>query len=232
MTDRQRRQPGYILHRRAYRETSYLADILTPNFGRLAAVFRGSRKKQGISLEPFVLYELAWHGKGQMVTVTSYDTEIERSLRNRYLYAGLYLNELTVRTLPVGVSTPSLFHAYDDAISMLARGEKLEPVLRTFERILLRESGYELLFNYDQSTGDEIVPDRYYRFIPNVGFELTKKTSDALSGSALLAIAEDDYADIETRRIAKRVLRNALKPLLGDRPLTSRQFFRGANHGV
>ena len=59
MTDRQRRQPGYILHRRAYRETSYLADILTPNFGRLAAVFRGSRKKQGMSLEPFVLCELA-----------------------------------------------------------------------------------------------------------------------------------------------------------------------------
>ena len=232
MTDRQRRQSGYILHRRAYRETSYLADILTPNFGRLAAVFRGSRKKQGMALEPFVLYELAWHGKGQMVTVTSYDAAIEHSLRNRSLYAGLYLNELTVRTLPVEVPTPPLFQAYDDAITMLARGETLEPVLRTFERILLRESGYELLFSYDQSTGDEIVPDRYYRFIPNVGFELTKKTSDAISGGTLLAIAEDDYTDIETRRIAKRVLRNALKPLLGDRPLTSRQFFRGSNHGV
>ena len=48
----------------------------------------------------------------------------------------------------------------------------------------------------------------------------------------LLAIAEDDYTEIETRRAAKRVLRAALKPLLGERPLTSRQFFRGSNHGV
>ena len=232
MTDRQRRQPGYVLHRRAYRETSYLADILSPEFGRLACVFRGARKKQGASLEPFIRYGLAWHGKGQMVTVTSYDIEIEHSLRDRYLYAGLYLNELIVRALPVEVSAPPLFHAYDNAIASLARRDTLEPVLRTFERILLRESGYDVLFNYDHTTGDVIAPDKYYRFVPNVGFESTQKTSDALSGRVLLAIADDDYAKTETRRVAKHVLRSALKPLLGDRPMASRQLFRGSNNVV
>ena len=221
-----------MLHRRAYRETSYLADILSPDFGRLAGVFRGARKKQGSSLEPFIRYGLAWHGRGQMVTVTSYDAEIEHSLRDHYLYAGLYLNELIVRALPIEVSAPLLFHAYDKAITALARRDALEPVLRTFERILLRESGYELVFNYDQSTGEGIAPDGYYRFVPSFGFESIQKTSDALPGRALLAIADDDYADVETRRIAKRVLRSALKPLLGDRPLTSRQFFRGSNRGI
>ncbi len=232
MTDRQRRQPGYVLHRRAYRETSYLADILSHEFGRLACVFRGARKKQGASLEPFIRYGLAWHGKGQMVTVTSYDIEIEHSLRDRYLYAGLYLNELIVRALPVEVSAPPLFHAYDNAIASLARRDALEPVLRTFERILLRESGYDVLFNYDHTTGDVIAPDKYYRFVPNVGFESIQKTSDALSGKVLLAIADDDYAKTETRRVAKHVLRNALKPLLGDRPVASRQLFRGSNNVV
>ncbi len=232
MTDRQRRQPGYVVHRRAFRETSYLADILTPDFGRLACVFRGARKKQGASLEPFIRYGLAWHGKGQMVTVTSYDAEIEHSLRDRYLYAGLYLNELIVRALPVEVSAQPLFVAYDDAIAGMARRDPLEPLLRTFERILLRESGYELLFNYDHITGDVISSDGYYRFVPNVGFESIQKTSDAISGRVLLAIADEDYSNIEVRRAAKYVLRQALKPLLGDRPLTSRQFFRGSNHEV
>tara|TARA_B100001013_G_scaffold143110_1_gene84550 strand:- start:1142 stop:1645 length:504 start_codon:yes stop_codon:yes gene_type:complete len=167
-----------------------------------------------------------------MVTVTSYDVEIEHLLRDRYLYAGLYLNELIVRALPVEVPAPPLFHAYDNAITGLARRDTLEPVLRTFERTLLRESGYDLLFNYDHTNGDVIAPDRYYRFVPDVGFELMQKTSDALSGSVLLAIADDDYAKTETRRVAKLVLRSALKPLLGDRPLASRQLFRGSDHAV
>ncbi|MFZ1294720.1 MAG: recombination protein O N-terminal domain-containing protein, partial [Pseudomonadales bacterium] len=37
------RQPAFVLHRRAYRESSLLLDLLTRDFGRVGAVVRGAR---------------------------------------------------------------------------------------------------------------------------------------------------------------------------------------------
>jgi len=34
-------QPAYVLHRRAFRETSAIVELLTRDFGRVAAVVRG-----------------------------------------------------------------------------------------------------------------------------------------------------------------------------------------------
>ena len=35
--------PAYVLHARAYRETSVLADLFLPEFGRITAIARGAR---------------------------------------------------------------------------------------------------------------------------------------------------------------------------------------------
>ncbi|MEO6172646.1 MAG: recombination protein O N-terminal domain-containing protein, partial [Arenimonas sp.] len=34
-------QPAFVLHARAWRETSFIVDVLTRDFGRLALVARG-----------------------------------------------------------------------------------------------------------------------------------------------------------------------------------------------
>ncbi len=38
-------QPAYLLHARAYRESSVLADWFLPEHGRVSAVVRGARRK-------------------------------------------------------------------------------------------------------------------------------------------------------------------------------------------
>jgi DNA repair protein RecO (recombination protein O) len=42
----------------------------------------------------------------------------------------------------------------------------------------------------------------------------------------LLAIGVDDYTDARVRRAAKQIMRGALAPLLGDKPLRSRALYR------
>ena len=39
-------QPAYVLHRRSYRETSFLVELFTPDHGRLTVVARGVRKSK------------------------------------------------------------------------------------------------------------------------------------------------------------------------------------------
>ena len=52
-------QPAYVLHSRAYRETSALVDFLTPQ-GRLRAVLRSARGKAGTLARPFVALRGDW----------------------------------------------------------------------------------------------------------------------------------------------------------------------------
>ncbi len=56
-------QPAYVLHSRAYRETSALVDFLTPQ-GRLRAVLRRARGKAGTLARPFVALEVEFRGRG------------------------------------------------------------------------------------------------------------------------------------------------------------------------
>ena len=61
-------QPAWILHARAYRETSLLVDALTLEGGRLAFIAKGVRgaRAQGLraSLQPFQPLRLALTGRG------------------------------------------------------------------------------------------------------------------------------------------------------------------------
>jgi DNA repair protein RecO (recombination protein O) len=45
-------------------------------------------------------------------------------------------------------------------------------------------------------------------------------------GATLLAIDAHDYADAGVRRAAKHIMRRALAPHLGDKPIRSRALYR------
>ena len=68
---------------------------------------------------------------------------------------------------PVGV----LYDHYELAIADLAAGADLEPVLRSFEIALLRELGYELVFDHDAGTGENVSAQGWYRHVRDLGFE-------------------------------------------------------------
>ena len=63
-------EPAWVLHRRPYRDTSELVDLVTHHHGRIAAVARGSRSgRRRVPLEPFQPLHASWSGRGELVTL-------------------------------------------------------------------------------------------------------------------------------------------------------------------
>ena len=218
------RQPAYVLHRRAYKETSAILELLTLEHGRIAGVVRGPRAR---SIEPFSRLEVAWRGRGQLVTITAYEVAHQWRLSGRFLFSGLYLNELLMRTLKPEEPVTDLFKVYEESLGRLDVQHEMESTLRVFEKCLLRELGYELAFDEEAVTGEEIKVDGHYEYCVGAGFQVVcTGTPGSYAGSTLQAIAMDRYDTEAVRQAAKVILRQALKPLLGDRPMATRELFQ------
>jgi DNA repair protein RecO (recombination protein O) len=94
----------------------------------------------------------------------------------------------------------------------------------------LQQLGYGLTFDVD-CQGQAINPHAHYQFVPESGWQPIShsptKTSD-FSGQLIHAIGHYLIAEQPQRALdlpAKQLMRLALKPCLGDTPLTSKQFF-------
>ncbi|RJG14171.1 DNA repair protein RecO [Pseudomonas cavernicola] len=218
-------QPAFILHSRAYRESSALVDFLTPQ-GRLRAVLRGARGKAGTLARPFVPVEVEFRGRGELKNVGRLDSAgIPCWLLGDALFSGLYLNELLIRLLPAEDPHPILFEHYSATLAALAAGRPLEPLLRAFEWRLLDELGYGFALAEDLS-GQPIAPDGLYRLQPDAGLEPVAQLQPGLfHGAELLAMADADWSAPGALAAAKRLMRQALAPHLGGRPLVSRELF-------
>ena len=236
-------QPAYVLHRRAFRETSAIVELLTRDFGRVAAVVRGVKggRRPHMSIEPFTKVEVAWRGRGQMVTVIGSEAVEGTHLTGDALFAGLYLNELLIKTLEPHEPVDGVFRRYGTTLTALAVDEDLEPALRRFEKSLLDELGYGLVFDVDVKTGLPIDARKIYKAVDGEGFHETgngASTSAAddeptLTGAEITAIANGDFTGPRARAGAKLVLRRALRQRLGGKRLNTRQLFtRRAGHKV
>ncbi|WP_439889307.1 DNA repair protein RecO [Pseudomonas sp. MBLB4123] len=218
-------QPAYVLHSRAYRESSALVDLLTPQ-GRLRAVLRGARGKAGTLARPFVPLEAELRGRGELKNVGRLEAAgIPNLLTGEALFSGLYLNELLIRLLPAEVPHPEIFEHYALTLQALAQGRALEPLLRAFEWRLLDELGYGFALDRDR-LGQPIAAGRLYRLQPDAGLEpVAQLQPGVFQGAELLALAGADWAVPGALAAAKRLMRQALAPHLGGRPLVSRELF-------
>lgn len=216
---------AFVLHSRAYRESSALVDFLTPR-GRLRAVLRGARGRAGTLARPFVPLELELRGRGELKNVARLESAgIPWMLGGEALFGGLYLNELLVRLLPAEDPHPGLFEHYAATVPALAANRPLEPLLRAFEWRLLDELGYG--FALDRDCQDRpIDPGTLYRLQPESGLEPVAQLQPGIfQGRELLAMAEADWQAPGALAAAKRLMRQALAPHLGGRPLASRELF-------
>ena len=218
-------QPAYVLHSRAYRESSALVDFLTPQ-GRLRAVLRGARGKAGSLARPFIPLEAEFRGRGELKNVGRLDPAgIPNLLMGEALFSGLYLNELLIRLLPAEDPHPAVFEHYAMTVLALAQGRPLEPLLRSFEWRLLDELGYGFALDLD-SEGQPIAPTGLYRLQTEIGLvPIGQLQPGAFQGAELLAMAEADWTAPGALAAAKRLMRQALAPHLGGRPLVSRELF-------
>lgn len=235
-------QPAYVLHRRAYRETSFLVDILTQEYGRLTVIAKGVRQAKSASaglLQPFQPLLISWVGRGELMTLT--DVELKGGavrLQGDCLFAGFYLNELIMALLQRFDPHAVIFNAYVKTMLALQDAPLNERALRSFEKKLLEELGYGLLRQSDTLMQNALQDDKYYRFVPEQGFVLSelgdsiKTKANLFSGKSLRAIANEDWSLIETLRDAKRLTRYLLAPLLGARQIYSRQLFLQLDESV
>ncbi len=225
-------QPAYILHTRPYRDTSMLVDFFTPAFGRVTAVARGVRSRKAPKrnlLNPFTRLLVSFQGKTDLKLLTHFEAEgAHFTLSAKHLFSGFYLNELLVRLLPELDAHPDIYELYEYSLQSLHAQYDLEPVLRHFEFRLLNELGYGIHFEVDAKTGQELVGDCYYCLDSALGFyvaEADVPVNYQFSGQHLLAIAAQDFSQTDVKQTAKRISRILLKPLLGAKPLMSRELF-------
>lgn len=218
-------QNAYVLHSRPYRESSALVDFFTPQ-GRLRAVLRGARGKAGTLARPFVPLEVEFRGRGELKSVGRLESAgLAFWLDGNALFSGMYLNELLIRLLPAEDAHPAMFDHYAATLPALAAKRPLEPILRSFEWRLLTELGYG--FALDRDIADQpIASQGRYRLLPDTGLEPVGQFQPGLfNGAELLAMAEADWSVPGALAAAKRLMRQALAPHLGGRPLVSRELF-------
>jgi DNA repair protein RecO (recombination protein O) len=225
-------QPAYILHTRPYRDTSLLIDFITPEYGRFSAVARGVRARKTPKrnlLNPFTRLLISFQGKTDLKTLISFEPSAASvALTEKHLYSGFYLNELLVRLLPELDPHPDVFDFYEKSIGELSERVALEPVLREFELSLLASLGYAINFEVDSRSHLPITHDEFYCLDVQQGFFKADQfipDNMKIMGQHILAIAHQHYQQAEVKRAAKQITRQLLKPLLGAKPLNSRELF-------
>ncbi len=234
MTSLAQEHAGFLLHRRRYRETSALVDLMLRDGGRATlvaqGVFRPKSRLNGV-LRPFLPLSVNWRGKGELRTLVAAEPiAAAHDLSGRSLYCGLYLNELLTRLTARGDPHPVLFHDYAKAIAALSAGEKQESALRLFEKRLLETIGYGLALAHDSETGAAILPGLQYTYVLEQGpvgisVERPPPGVPVLSGSTLLCLGAERPMNDGQLREAKALMRFVLTHLLAGKPLVSRTLF-------
>lgn len=219
------------MHRRAYSETSLLVDLFTEKTGRLTVIAKGARTKRSALksiLQPFTPLLLRWTGRGELKTLTKAEAaSLTLPMQTTALYSGFYVNELLMRLLAAETPYPEIFQNYLTCLMGLASDSaSIETSLRTFEFQLLSAMGYGIDFCHCAGTGDPIDENMTYRYREEKGF-IASLIKDNLTfyGKDLLAFERKEFTDPDVLQAAKRFIRIALKPYLGNKPLKSRELF-------
>ncbi|ASK68410.1 DNA repair protein RecO [Shewanella bicestrii] len=218
---------GYVLHHRPYRESSALVNLLVDGIGRVDAVARVGSGKRSIKsiLQPFQPLIFEFSGKSELKNISQIEAAAPAVPLSGYsLYAGMYINELLMRTLSVHHNAEALFFIYHQALVGLA-AQFCESKLRYLELALLRELGAMPSLIRD-TQGEPLIPEHYYQLVPELGFQfvLNSRAKYTYQGAMLTALNDNQLLQ-EQFLEAKRLMRSMLQPLLGNKPLVSRQLF-------
>jgi DNA repair protein RecO (recombination protein O) len=222
---------AFVLHKRPFRETSFIVELFVRDFGRATVIAKGAQRKRsqfsGI-LEPFNQMRVRWSGRSELATLTLAD-RCDEPLRldSQKLFCGLYLNELIINLLKRNDPHPKLYDDYQACLQSIHHCQDLESLLRKFELSLLDEIGYGLQLEYDADSGLPVVPEQTYRYQIDQGLIVAKTSGKpVVYGSTLLALGQGLELTQQQRREAKQLLRQVIDHHLEGKPLRSRDLFR------
>jgi DNA repair protein RecO (recombination protein O) len=229
-------QVAYILHKRAFRDTSQILDVFTRDHGRLSLMSRGSRgaksKTSGL-LQIFRPLLLSWQGRGEMPFLNKVEiADIKApSLSGKALLSATYINELLVYLIHKNDVHADIFDQYHECLYALEDTPNIEVVLRLFEKNLLQQLGFGLNLVNDADTGQPVEANSYYAYFFEHGPVSCDKhrhgqANPVVSGESLIAYEQNRLEVGRQCTEIKLLMRYVLMAHLGHKKLKSRELFR------
>jgi len=239
-------QATFVLHHRPFRDTSVIANLLTPDLGRVDVVARGVRSAKSRRrhlLQPFRPLLASWVGRSELSTLTTLEESgVAYPLSGEALGCAYYVTELALRLVPRQAPAVEIFALYAGTLQTLAgldeksvagaptNSVQMECLMRGYETGLLDALGLLPDLTHSDVSGAALSPESLYRFdaINGTSTSADHVAVDTLSvhGKTLLGIAGKDFSDALVRSESKQIMRAMLRPHLGDQPLNSRAVFR------
>lgn len=214
--------PAWVLKTAAYGDTSLLIEAFSRDHGRVGLVARGARSAKSrprALLQAFCPLLLSWNERGDLGSLGGVEAAgLALDLRGETVFSGWYLNELLLRLLQRHDVHAALFEAYSEALTALA-AQQGERALRRFELQLLAELGFGL------DLPDTLEPDAHYAYRMGEG-PVEVAGEDGYAGRALIALRDDALHAPEDLSAVRRLLRSALRELLGGRELETAEVLR------
>lgn len=216
-------EPAWVLKASPYRDSSLLVEAFSRTHGRVGLLARGARSAKSrlrALLQSFRPLLLSWNESGDLGTLSGVEAQgTPLELGGEAVFSGWYLNELLLRLVQRHDAHPELFDAYGEALAGLALlGER---ALRRFELSLLAEIGFGL------DLPPDLDPALHYAFGGGEGPQpVPAAQQDSYSGRMLIALRDDRLEQAGDLRAARQLLRSALAPHLGQRPLSTATMLR------
>ena len=172
-------EPAFILHRYDWSESSLILEVFTRHRGRVALLAKGVKRHTSnfrpvlLALQPLkVSYTLSGDGNADIHVLKGAEWAGGHIMpMGNNLLTGLYLNELLMRLLARDDPYAYLFDVYGAVLKLLAtqQEEVIEPVLRAFELILLRELGLLPSLELETQTLQALEPQKSYVLVAEMG---------------------------------------------------------------
>ena len=172
-------EPAFILHRYDWSESSLILEVFTRHRGRVALLAKGVKRHTSnfrpvlLALQPLkVSYTLSGDGNADIHVLKGAEWAGGHIMpMGNNLLTGIYLNELLMRLLARDDPYAYLFDVYGAVVKLLAtqQAEVIEPVLRAFELILLRELGLLPSLELETLTLQALVPEKPYVLVAEMG---------------------------------------------------------------
>jgi DNA repair protein RecO (recombination protein O) len=186
---------------------------------------------------PFQPILVSWTGKGELPILTSAEIDqtdynlVDHELRGDALVCGFYCNELIVNLLHRHDPHAALFDRYHSTIMALAEAnsdELLPLVLRKFEQVVMKETGYQINFDFEADGKTSIEDHGIYRYQPAQGFvRLASLQRGAFYGRVIKSLNTQSSISLSNQEVSqgKQLMRDILSKTLGHKPIVSRELF-------
>ncbi len=227
-------ESAFVLHSRAYQETSVIVELFTRSFGRVNVVAKGAKRPKSplrSILTPATKLSVSLSGKNELKNLSSVEvSEYFNLTEGIAIHSLMYINELILKATEKEDPHQKVFDTYETLLKNLSQNRDrvvLEKLLRDFELSLLQEMGYGIDLSRDAQTNKIIDKKKFYIFNPDRGFLETGekfRNNSTFYGTDIINFSESNFEKKTTRDSAKTIMRKALDYHLGNKTLNTRKY--------